>query len=98
MGTPAQEDTLTQFIELVCQDPTLIRESERLEEVAEQLADYFIDPGKSEAEGEGKILLERLAEQVGGAEPSLLHPYLKERNPDLGEFFADMTGPACYSA
>lgn len=87
-----QRDTLDQFIELVCQDETLVRVSERQEEVAEQLADYFLHPGESEAEGEGKILLERLADEVGGADPVKLHTYLVKRDRDLAEFFADMTG------
>jgi hypothetical protein len=88
----AQTDTLDEFIELVCRDTTLVREYERIEETAEQLADYFINPEESEAEGEGKVLLERLAKEVGGADPLYLHRYLIARHKDLAEFFADMTG------
>jgi len=87
-----QRTTLVDFENLVCEDPTLKGVGEKKEEVAEQLADYFLDPKKSEAEGEGLILLERLAEEVGGAEPEKLHTYLLARDRDLAEFFADMTG------
>ena len=85
-------DTLGQFIALVGEDTTLTSEGERMEEVAEQLADYFLDPEQSEAEGEGKIILERLAREVGGADPVKLHTYLVVRERGLSEFFADMTG------
>jgi len=85
-------DTLDQFFDLVCQDPTLKRVWEKNEEVAAQLADYFQGPDESEAEGEGKALLERLAEEVGGANPAALYPHLVKRNRDLAEFFAVMTG------
>ena len=87
-----RRDTLVEFENLVCQDPTLLSVGERKEEVAEHLADYFLDPAKSEAEGEGLSLLERLAEEVGGANPRALHTHLVARDRDLAEFFADMTG------